>query len=160
MASFVIMEPPVKTGTNAAERTLFVRDSFSFLALVMPLFWLLFHRLWFEAALILVVSVALGMAGQYWNIPGTVTVLMFLVSLLVALEGANWRLAALRRRGYTDKGVIDADDRQEAETRYFADGDFSGETAPVPPTARKRAARSVQPKADAKLGLVGYPGEN
>ncbi|PYE89078.1 DUF2628 domain-containing protein [Phyllobacterium leguminum] len=161
MASFVVMQPPPEAGANAAERTVFVRDGFSLLALIVPVLWLLFHRLWFEATLILAVSLALGMAGQYWNMPGTVTVLMVLVSILVALEGNNWRLAALRRRGYAEKGVIEADDRSEAEIRYFAGGDLSEEPSPptpVAPTRKRRPARSAP--SGGRVGLVGYPGEN
>jgi hypothetical protein len=158
MASFVVMEPPVGTGMEAAERTVFVRDGFSFLALIVPVFWLLFHRLWFEAGLVLATSVALGLAGQHWDMSGAAIFLSFLVSVLVSLEGNNWRVTALRRRGYVEKGVIEAADRSEAETRYFTGRDFQDETPASP--RKKRAARPAQPKPDARLGLVGFSGEN
>ncbi|WP_420960526.1 DUF2628 domain-containing protein [Brucella sp. IR073] len=154
MASYVVMKPPAETGKGAAERTVFVRDGFSFLALIMPVLWLLFYRLWFEAGLVLVAAVALGLAGEYWSAPGTTTFLTFLISILVALEGNNWRLSALRRKGYADKGVIEADDREEADIRYFTDG------AAARATRKKRASRSATPQPDARLGLVGFYGEN
>jgi len=161
MASFVIMEPPAKAGTNAAEGTLFVRDGFSLMAFFVPFLWLLFHRLWFEAILVVAAAVALGMAGDYWNLAGTAAVLSLMVSILVALEGNNWRIAALRRRGYAEKGVIEADDRSEAEIRYFAGGDFNAEapaTAPATRTARPVPLAPSRPGGT--LGLVGYPREH
>ncbi|GGA90471.1 hypothetical protein GCM10011491_18000 [Brucella endophytica] len=154
MASYVVMEPPAETGKDTAERTVFVRDGFSFLALIMPVIWLLFYRLWFEAGLVLAAAVALGVAGEYWGAPGTATILTLLISILVALEGNNWRLSALRRKGYAEKGVIEADDRAEAEIRYFSNG------ATAPATRKKRASRSASTQPDARLGLVGFSGEN
>lgn len=160
MASFVIMEPPAKAGRNAAEGTLFVRDGFSLLAFFMPFLWLLFHRLWFEAVLVVAAAVALGLAGDYWNLAGTAAVLSLLVSALVGLEGNNWRIAALRRRGYAEKGVIEADSREEAEIRYFAGG--ASDEAPVaaPATQAARPAPFAPSRPGGTLGLVGYPREH
>ncbi|RCS22333.1 DUF2628 domain-containing protein [Phyllobacterium salinisoli] len=167
MASFVIMEPPearkAKAGANAAERTLFVRDGFSVMALILPFPWLLIYRLWFEAALVLAAAVALGLAGEHWNIGAPAAVLSFLVSILVALEGSNWRLAALRRRGYTEKGVIEASDRAEAEIRYFAEDVSGNETStatPVPAARAERPALPVFSPPGGTVGLVGYPRGN
>ncbi|WP_082766143.1 DUF2628 domain-containing protein [Paramesorhizobium deserti] len=161
MASFVIMEPPAKAGKNVAEGTLFIRDGFALLAFFVPFIWLLFHRLWFEAILVVAAAVALGMAGEYWNQGGTVAVLSLLVSILVALEGNNWRIARFRRRGYAEKGVIEAADRSEAEIRYFAGGNSSDDaptTAPAPQKAPP--ARFAPSRPGGTLGLVGYPREH
>ncbi|WP_158259822.1 DUF2628 domain-containing protein [Phyllobacterium phragmitis] len=163
MASFIIMEPPEKAGTNPAERTLFVRDGFSLLAFILPFIWLLIHRLWFEAALVLAVAVALGFVGDYWNLGGAVAVLSLLVSILVALEASNWRVAALRRRGYVEKGVIEATDRAEAEIRYFAESGSSNDAPAVVPAAGKpveRRAMPTPPRPGGTVGLVGYPRGN
>ena len=50
MASFVVLTPP--DDPEAPERAEIIRDGFAWFALIIPVFWLLWHRLWFSAALI------------------------------------------------------------------------------------------------------------
>ena len=52
MASYVVMEPPGASRNDAAAGAVLVRDGFSFLAFLLPPLWLLWHRLWIEAALV------------------------------------------------------------------------------------------------------------
>ena len=43
----------------------------------------------------------------------------FALALWIGFEANDWRRAALRRRGYSDIGVIAADSRERAEHRAF-----------------------------------------
>ncbi|MFP3340301.1 hypothetical protein R0J91_20140, partial [Micrococcus sp. SIMBA_131] len=60
-----------------------------------------------------------------WSAPATVASLC--LSLFLALEARNLRVAMLTRRGWREWGGVDATTRDEAETRYMA-GLLSGET--------------------------------
>jgi hypothetical protein len=137
MASYVVLERRPVTGSRP--ETVFVRDHFSVLALVFPLIWLLWHRLWFAALMLLLVSAAIGMAGEYL-VPGAA---MFLVgtaiSFFVALEGPAWRIARCRRGGFAEAGTVVARDLDDAEIRWFT-GQAAPLLPPPLPTVAKQAA--------------------
>lgn len=48
MASYVVLAPP-----EGDEHAVIIRDGFSFLALILTVFWLLWHRLLFAALMVL-----------------------------------------------------------------------------------------------------------
>ncbi|RFC68504.1 MULTISPECIES: DUF2628 domain-containing protein [Mesorhizobium] len=114
MASFVIVEPPA--GSKA--ETVIVKDGFAVLGFLVPPLWLAWHRLWLEAitvALLLVVLDWLARGGGYGVFAAMVS---FAVSVLVGLEGARLRVAALERKGWHQASYIDARNEEEAEARF------------------------------------------
>ncbi|WP_378946382.1 DUF2628 domain-containing protein [Mesorhizobium sp. ANAO-SY3R2] len=159
MAIHVVMEPPVKAGQNASENAVFVRDGFYFFGFIAPILWLLWHRLWLAAIVTLAATLALAAvieAAGLASLPATL--LPLLISLYVGLEGGALRLAKLRRAGWRQWGVIEADSTADAETRYlFADGQV--EDRPVSAVAVSSAAPRREPSG-AALGLLQYPGRN
>ena len=114
MASFVAMERRADDGGRDVE---FVRDGFHVLAFLLPLFWFLFHRMWIEAAITLALIVALAVLTAWAGYPAHWP-LSLLVSVFAGLEAPALRLAAMRRAGWSDRGVIEADDNFGAEARY------------------------------------------
>src|SRR6188474_1545756 len=111
MASWIVMQSPDRT--RDADLA-FVRDGFSFLAFLVPPLWLLWHRLWIEALLAFAVLI-LGAGLE--RLTGFAAAVPLLVSIFVGLEGNGLRVAALRRRGWRDWGVVDAEHLDDAETR-------------------------------------------
>jgi hypothetical protein len=93
------------------ERSVVIADRFAPWAIIAPVIWLLFNRLWLEAfAAFLVMVVAAYIApalpvSPLWELPSTWRSL-----LITALEGRNWRAAALQRRGWHLVDVIETDD--------------------------------------------------
>ena len=164
MASYVVMEPPARTrqggtGQGGGERAALVRDGFHFLAFLLPAVWLLFNRLWIEALLVIAVSMALSGLGSMAGFGGAAPALALLVSLYVGFEGSALRLAALRRRGWREWGVVEADSAADAEIRYLAEA-LTGEDellAPTPVAAGPAAPRGAPQPA---LGLFSYPGKS
>lgn len=159
MAQFVVLERP---GANSADEACFVRDGFSPFALILPFVWLLFQRLWFEAAAILGVSILLGFGGTYFGAAGATSALSLLVSLFVAFEGKNWKIAKLRRQGYAERAVIEADDIEEAELRYFSRRDPVVENNAKRPLPQRQRdlPRPIHTPLGSTIGLVGHRGEN
>jgi len=88
-----------------------------------------------------------------------------LFSLFVALEGSSWKIAKLKRQGFTEKAVIDAADLEEAEIRYFyglADADQPA-TVPAQAQAPEWAQQTPRPTYSSfgsTIGFVGHRGEN
>lgn len=160
MASFVVMQAPAeKDGDRAA---LYVRDGFHFLAFLVPPLWLLWHRLWIEAALAFALMLALSGLGSVAGVGAAAPALSLLVSIYAGLEGSALHIAALRRRGWREWGVIDADNRDEAEMKHLYAGDMAATPDPVfdappPAAAPSRAAARLAPDGPA-LGLFSYPG--
>lgn len=118
MASFIVMEPPSDGLDTRPEGTRLIRDGFSWVAFILPPLWLLWHRLWFAAVLAFVVLGALSFVGESQGLALAGSLLTLLVSFIVGFEGAALRAAALRRAGWTEWGVVEAENFADAETRY------------------------------------------
>ena len=156
MAIYVVMEPPGRT--EAADATIFVRDGFSWLAFLFAPLWLAWHRLWIEAGLAFIVMSLLSMAGQELGLGLASSLLSLLVSLYVGLEGQGLRIAALRRRGWHEWGVVQAGRLDDADIRYALEVEgHAEETTPAPRIVPDAAlARPAQPGI--ALGLTHIPG--
>jgi|GEM_PF-86392 len=106
---------------KAEDRVRFVKEGMARWAIVSPLLWFLYHRMWWEAAAYFGLSILIAVAGEALGIEETLTVLMgFGVQLLVALEANDLRRVALARRGYQPIAIVHGSDEEEAEARFFA----------------------------------------
>ena len=153
MASYVVMEPPSRSDGEVR----FVRDGFSVVALILPFIWLLWHRMWIEALLVFALAIALSVGGELTGLQGVTMGLSLLVSVYVALEGASLRVAALRRQGWREAGVVDATNEDEAMLRYF---EVHGEPLvrnDTPPPETPRPAPPPASSGAPALGLFSYP---
>ena len=121
MAVYTVHEPPPR-GASAPEpeRFVFVRDGFSFWALLFGPLWMLRHRMWLVLiGYVLLVSV-LGWVLRQANAPIAVGFLInTLLSLLIALEASTLRRFTLARAGFTNVGIVVGDDLDLAERRFF-----------------------------------------
>lgn len=155
MAIYVVMEPAESRAADP-DRVAYVRDGFSLIAFLVPLLWLLWRRLWIEALLVFAAGLALGALGQALDFdPLAAIAFSLLIGLYVGLEGAALRIAALRRRGWREWGVVEADDLDEAETRYLAETIPDSAKAAAVEEARSRTRPAGMGPA---LGLLDYPG--
>lgn len=157
MAAYVVMEPP---GKKSADATVFVRDGFAWLGFLSPPLWLLWHRLWIEAALALVAIGLISAFGGSYGMRLAGPLLIFLVMLYVGLEGQALRISALARRGWKQCGVVVADSLDDADARYAMDAESIPEPrAPEPRIIADPAlARAAQPGQT--LGLVPFSGRH
>lgn len=181
MASYIVLEPtpavklkPLFPQKNApashvkGDHTVFVRDEFTVFALILPFLWLLAHRLWWHALMIAVIGWgAFSVLGAYLSSTLAVSALSLLLSLFVALEGRNWYLAALRRKGYEEVALISAHDLSDAEIIYFYGASPSPEKSkPEVALSGNRSGKSTVTSdmatvtSDAMIGLVEYRGRS
>ena len=138
MARYVIMRHADPAPSGGRQPVVALRDEWSILAFILPLVWLLWHRLWFAAFVVLAAMIALGLlaiepAYQSFVLPANL-----LLNFLVGLEASGWRVARAQARGYAVVDVVDARTRDEAELR-FADG------ATLPDRSDSRSARPAEP---------------
>jgi len=157
MAIYVVMEPP--RGRAGADE-IYVRDGFHWIGFLLPLVWLLWNRLWIETVVLLAVMLGLGVLGETSGsaemMVGGMTIL---ISIYIGLEGSALRIWALRRRGYAERGVVEAGNRADAELRYLSGRteDEAVDQRPLPPI-REGTASSSTAGNEPELGLFGYPG--
>jgi hypothetical protein len=119
---YSVYEPPADDTDveERASRIAFVKDGFSWPALIVPALWLIYQRMWIELILYLVVVTAVqwafgtsseGVEAAWWVTLG--------LTVLFAFEANDLRGWALRRRGYNFYAVASGRDRYEAERSFF-----------------------------------------
>ncbi len=148
MTRFVVMDPPSRL---PAAEAVFVRDRFSWLAFLFPFVWLLWHRLWLATVGFVAASAAMAFAfravGSGYGQFGVLA-----LCALVALEGPAWRIAKLRRLGYTEAAILNADGLDDAERIY---AESVAEAAPVRRMALTPAGRQASRAVRTLLDPIG-----
>lgn len=122
MAVYSVYEPPKPPADLAlrAERLAFVKEGFSWPALLVPALWLIYQRMWIELivflAIFAVLPFAFGLDRQNEELAGWIS---FALVMLFAFEANDLRNASLERRGYSLAGVAMGSGRIEAELDFF-----------------------------------------
>jgi hypothetical protein len=122
MAVYTVHEPPLRAGAGSApepERFIFVRDGFSFWALLFGPLWMLRHRMWLVLLGYLVVVAALAVVLRLHGTAAAGTIVWALLALLIGFEAGTLRRFALARRGFRNIGLVVGDDLELAERRFF-----------------------------------------
>ena len=123
MTVYNVYEPPEGDAADTlarADKVTFVKDGFNWVALIVPLFWLLFQRMWIELIVLLVLIAGLqwvfGASEPGQQAAGLVTLAL---TVLFAFEANDLRGWALQRRGYRFVGTASGRGRAEAERSFF-----------------------------------------
>lgn len=144
MTSYLVLEAP--GGPDRDHRsTRFIADRFSWLALFFPWLWFAVHRLWWVAASIAVLQVAVG---QISGIDGYAPIgALFAVTagLIAGLEGRNILVRHLVSKGWAIRTIVTARDLATAEDIYFSD-------LPESETAKANTIPQPEWKQDRKVG--------
>ena len=160
MTVFTVHEPPLRRAESDIDpaRFAFVRDGFYWSAFFFAVLWMLWHRLWLvlvgyliAAGAIIVAMSALGASTAAKVIVG------LLLALLVGNEASTLRRWTLARRGWTQLGVVVADDRDLAERRFFDAWAAGAPSPPQPSMASAPTSRTMSNRGDV-LGLFPQPG--
>lgn len=150
MAIYSAYLPPRENMENPAETFRLVSDAKAPLALIFPPFWLAWHRLWLPLMAYAVIMIAIGiLAAAYPSTP--VFYLSALPGLYLLLEGNSLIAGKLERQGWRFAGVVDAENREDAELRFLV----QNEQALVASEPKKPVIPSPKtaPLATAPLGL-------
>jgi hypothetical protein len=168
MAVYTVHEPPLRAGATSApepERFIFVRDGFSFAALLFGPLWMLRHGMWLVLLGYGVVVVGLSLVLQLHASATVGAIVWALVALLLGFEAGTLRRFTLGRRGFRNIGIVVGDDLELAERRFFDSWvrkdswarDSSAAAAPGGAPALASAPRMPRSTPDV-LGLFPEPG--
>src|SRR3984957_3246417 len=167
MAVYTVHEPRLKAGAMPEpERFVFVRDGFSFAALLFGPLWMLRHRMWLVllgyGAVVALLAFVVRLHGS-----GAVGVSVgVLLALWLGFEAGTLRRFTLGRRGFRNTGIVVGDDLELAERRYFdawvhedstVRKDSYAPGAAGGPPALAPSPRSPQASTDV-IGLFSEPG--
>ncbi|WP_181708647.1 DUF2628 domain-containing protein [Chthonobacter rhizosphaerae] len=141
---------PSADGRSASDtdRVAFVKDGFAWPALLVPILWLPYRRMWWPLLGFLAGSIAIGLLGRLVG-EGPSTAIAILFSVWFALEANAMRRWTLARRGFALVGVVEGRDRDTAERRFFEDWLSGLGPSPAPAPAGPAAPRS------AASGVIG-----
>ena len=121
MAIYSVYLPPTsQNDADLADRTLFVREGFSFAAFGLGPFWLLWNRLWLALAAYILTVLLIALAASSWGlgIPASL-LLIALCDYFLGLEAARLKSAMLERRRYRFTDIIAGSKMDEVERRFF-----------------------------------------
>lgn len=124
MAVYTVYVPPGgdPTATSAAERTIFVREGFSFPAFLFTPIWLIVRRAWLLLAAYLAVAILIAVIVTVLDVdPMVASIASLLVSLLVGVEASAIRQRKLERRGYRHTASVVARNEEQAALQFFAE---------------------------------------
>jgi hypothetical protein len=162
---YSVYEPPVAASDVVArtDRLAFVREGFSWVALLVPLVWLLYHRMWIEFVVLILVYVGLQLAfGGDAQGQALTAWAVLAISVLFAFEANDLRTASLERRGYRLAGVVSGRDRVDAERAFFTKWlpeQERTQTVTPPPARRDTGARTPRSRGEGEevIGLFPQP---
>jgi hypothetical protein len=157
-SSYLFLTAP--DGAEAShEKTRVIRDGFTLLGFLFPWLWLLAHRLWLHAV---AAFLAQAIGGALMERPGLWPAgfaLSLAASLIVALEGQNFRIRSLAAKGWSEDAVVTADSVDAAEEIYFSSIEIKPEENRMPAPEWERHRRSNGHHGSAtSLGLFGFDG--
>ena len=118
MAIYSAYLPPDASGETALTGFQLVPEGKAIFALLFPVVWLAVKRLWLALLIYLVLTVLLVMVVNWY--PGLpVMYLAALPGLYLLLEGNELVRKKLERNGWQYAGVVDADNRHDAEAKFI-----------------------------------------
>lgn len=120
--AFTVHEPPNPPAdpVERAERLVFIKDGFSFAALLLGPIWLLLNRMWIVLAIYVVIAFGIGAVLELLKVAHIWATLTGLaLNFLIALEGDSLRRWTLERRGWQLVGTVVGRTTAECERRFF-----------------------------------------
>ncbi len=106
---------------RAEDHVRLVKEGMARWAILSPLIWFLYHRMWWEGAVYFGLSILIALAGEAMGLQESITVMLGLgLQLLAAMEANDFRRLALARKGYQTIAIVHGSDEDEAEARFFA----------------------------------------
>ncbi|MFZ4542180.1 MAG: DUF2628 domain-containing protein [Rickettsiales bacterium] len=97
-----------------------VRDGVNIWALVLHVFWLVYHRMWWVLVGYIALAACLSALATVLHLPeSAVMVLQLALQVMLCVHASELRGWTLQRKGYRFAGVLVADSEMKAQRRYY-----------------------------------------
>lgn len=149
MSVYTVQAPIGSLGEPQLERSVFLREGFSWGAFFFGFLWLAFHALWLPAAVWLLACFVLSWFAFLHLSLGSFLVIALALRLLLGLEAHGLLRRKFARRRYRLIDVVTATGREAAERIFFAriaQRDAlrpAGQDMPPPPPSPSRGPDDV-----------------
>lgn len=152
MTTYSIYLPPERPGIDPERDFRLLPDGGSLFALILPLVWLIWNRLWIALLAYLLIVAALGLASPLLN-PITVVILSGLPALYLYLEGKELIRRKYERAGWCYHGIVEADAYESAEMKVLTEGDLASDPVFIPPPSTALNAKMPPRAASVQTGI-------
>ena len=156
----VYISPNFKPNSQTESGIKFVRDHTSVFALIVPIIWLIWNRLWLALAIYIVfMAVMIFSVDTKYGL--VLSAISFIPALYLFLEGSALISADLRTKGWKMVGVVEANDRESAELKWFSSNvethyQQSADIFPQPNTLKeKRSSLQTSPSRASQVPSIG-----
>jgi len=112
--------PSFLLGKGEAEKTVFVKEGFCWMAALFTVFWACWNHMWRHGAMLVVAALVLYFIFGGTGVAASLQILVVLGALLVVgFEGNNWRREELEKKEYALIAVVAGKNRDAAVFRYL-----------------------------------------
>ena len=120
MRVYTAYEKSGPAGPGSDSDVVLVKEGASFLAMILPLLWPLYHTMWLVLMGQLIIGAGLVAAHLFLGL-GVLEVAIIAAAFMVAMgfQGNDLRRWTLGMKGYAFSGVVAGTDIAEAERRLF-----------------------------------------
>jgi hypothetical protein len=102
------------------EEMQYVPQGFNIIALIFPVIWSLYHRLWPLSALLVLVEIFSWWVVSQKLLDATIMLgIKFCWDIYIGLSANDWREVYLRSRGFTLADIVTGKGHMEAERRFL-----------------------------------------
>ena len=102
------------------DKTIILNDSFSFAALLLPVLWLVYHRIWGNLFVYIAISICASSLQVLGYINQNLSVLiLFSLNLFIAINAHDLLIAKYLKNNYSFQEVIAATDKHSCIERYL-----------------------------------------
>ena len=155
MNSYTVHINPV--ASTEARQVVFAKDGFAWFALLAPIVWMMYHRMWkvLGAYIVLLAGLTFGLDFLSFS-EIEVAIVANGFNILVALQAGDLRAWQLNSSGYETKAVVAAVNEEEAEIRFF--NDWDGDLPPAPFQSHYLKSKGpIWPQASKSVGANQGP---
>ncbi len=122
MRSYTVHEPPNPPSDrlSRADKLVFVREGFSWMAALFAPIWMLLHRMWLVFILYLIGMAALGGLLTFLGVrPQMISLASLAIHVALGFELGALRRWTLERKGWRMLSAVTGRNRTECERRFF-----------------------------------------
>lgn len=101
------------------ETAIYIKEGFSWLATMLTIFWMGYHRIWWAVAGIALFYVANAYVEVQMKNVEIANVLEVAFLILIGFHANDWYRETLKRRGYVMMEIVSGKNEAEAEQRFL-----------------------------------------